>query len=180
MKNKFLLTIFAVCLCMTAITPGLRAYDDDEEEEFSPWAAWRKGFSYFEKGERNQEKGKLSEALKAYQAAYQHYYSVKKARPNWKQSVIDGRIRMCKREIDKLNKLVGTPSTTVIESTYEQDKAVSDELQRLKAEVRTLKKKLLAALMLNSELQQRTKQQKNNHKQIEDLMRGKQNFHRRI
>ena len=175
MKKIFLLTIFAACLITTAVIPNLRA-DDDDEEEFSPWAAWRKGFSYFEKGERSREKGKNAEALAAYRKAYQYYYSVKKARPNWNQQVIDGRIRMCQREINKLNKLVGTPSPTQGDSGYDRGKDFSAELQSTKAELISYKKKLFAALMELNELRQRTKQQKNTAEQIEDLMREKRIF----
>ncbi len=175
MKKFFLLTIFTACLIMTAVTPNLKAADDDEEE-FSPWAAWRKGFSYFEKGERSREKGKQSEALEAYRKAYQYYYSVKTARPNWNQQIIGNRIKMCQREINKLNKLIGTPSTKQIESSYDQGKASSAELQSTKAELINYKKKLFAALMELNELRQRNKQQKNTAEQIEDLMREKRIF----
>jgi len=175
MKRIFLLTIFAFCLMMTAVTPCLRA-DDDDEEEFSPWTAWRKGFGYYEKGERSREKGKNDEALTAYRKAYQYYYSVKKARPNWNQKIIDERIRMCQREIDKLNKLVGTPSSARVDSGYDQGKDFSAELQSTKAELISYKKKLFAALMELNELRQRSKQQKNNLEQIEDLMREKRIF----
>jgi len=175
MKRIFLLITFALCLFISALIPTLRAYDDDDEE-FSPWAAWRNGFKYFEKGERDREKGKHGEALEAYRKAYQQYYSVKKARPNWNQQVIGTRIKMCQREINKLNKLIGTPSNTKIEIDYDQGKAASEELQRVKAELITYKKKLFTALMQNTELQQRNKQNKNNHEQIEDLMREKRIF----
>ena len=175
MKRIFLLTIFAFCLMMTAVTPNLRA-DDDDDEEFSPWTAWRKGFGYFEKGERSREKGKNDEALTAYRKAYQYYYSVKKARPNWNQKIIDERIRMCQREIDKLNKLVATPSSARVDSGYDQGKDFSAELQSTKAELLSYKKKLFAALMELNELRQRSKQQKNNLEQIEDLMREKRIF----
>jgi Anaphase-promoting complex, cyclosome, subunit 3 len=175
MKKYFLPIIFIACLLATAITPNLRA-DDEDEEEFSPWAAWRKGFSYFEKGERNQEKGKHKEALQAYQKAYQHYDSVKKARPNWKQSVIDGRIRMCQREINKLSKLLGTDYSSKTENSYDRDKASSAELQSTKAELIKYRKKLFTALMELNELRERNKQQKNNLEQIEDLMRENRIF----
>lgn len=176
MKKHFLSIIFIVCLLITALVPNLRAYDDNEEEEFSPWAAWRKGFSYFEQGERNREKGKHSDALKAYQKAYQYYDSVKKARPNWNQQIIGNRIRMCQREINKLTKLLRTTSYTKTESSYEQNKASSAELQTVKAELLSYKKKLFAALIELNELRQRNKQRKNNLEQIEDLMREKRIF----
>ncbi len=175
MKRIFLLTIFAFSLMMTAFTPSVRA-DDDDEEEFSPWTAWRKGFGYFEKGERSREKGKHDEALTAYRKAYQYYYSVKKARPNWNQKIIDERIRMCQREINKLNKLVGAPSSAKVDSGYDRGKDFSAELQSTKAELLSYKKKLFAALMELNELRQRSKQQKNNLEQVEDLMREKRIF----
>ncbi|MCK4983103.1 MAG: tetratricopeptide repeat protein [Victivallaceae bacterium] len=177
MKKIFLLTIFVACLLMTAIIPNLRAYDDNEdEEEFSPWAAWRKGFSYFEKGERSREKGKNSEALTAYRKAFQYYHSVKKARPNWNQQIIGNRIRMCEREIKKISKLLGTSSSQKTASSFEQTKTSDAELQNTKAELLNYKKKLFAALIELNELRQRNKQQKNNTEQIEDLMREKRIF----
>ena len=44
MKKYFLLLIIAACLFMTnaLFTFVAHANDDDEKEEFSPWAAWRK------------------------------------------------------------------------------------------------------------------------------------------
>ena len=177
MKNFFLLIIFVACLLMAAVIPNLRAYDDNEDEdEFSPWAAWRKGFSYFEKGERNKGKGKNSEALTAYRKAYQYYHSVKKARPNWNQQIIGNRIRMCEREIKKISKLLGTSSSQSTESSFEQTKTSSVELQNTKTELLNYKKKLFAALIELNEFRQRNKQQKNNTEQIEDLMREKRIF----
>jgi cytochrome c-type biogenesis protein CcmH/NrfG len=176
MKKIFLLTLFAACLFMTAVTPNLKATDNDDDEEFSPWAAWRKGFSYFEKGERNKEKGKNSEALTAYRKAYQYYHSVKKARPNWNQKIIGTRIKMCEREIKKVSKLLGTNSSQKIESSYDQSKVSNAELQNTKAELINYKKKLFAALIELNEFRERNKQQKNYAEQIEDLMREKRIF----
>ncbi|MBU8901682.1 MAG: tetratricopeptide repeat protein [Victivallales bacterium] len=175
MKNLFLLIFFAAYLFTTALIPNLKAYDDDEEE-FSPWAAWRKGFSYSEKGERNREKGKLKEALEAYRKAYQYYHSVKKERPNWSQKIIGGRIKICEREIRELKKLLGKPSTAEVKSNYAQGKASSAELQNTKAELINYRKKLFAALMELNELRERNKQGKNNLEQVEDLMREKRIF----
>ena len=175
MKNLFLLIFFAAYLFTTVLIPNLKAYDDDDEE-FSPWAAWRKGFSYSEKGERNREKGKLKEALEAYRKAYQYYHSVKKERPNWSQKIIGGRIKMCEREIGELKKLLGKPSPVEVKSNYDQGKVASAELQNTKAELINYRKKLFAALMELNELRERNKQRKNNLEQVEDLMREKRIF----
>jgi Flp pilus assembly protein TadD len=161
---------------MIAVIPNLSAADSsgDEEEEFSPWAAWRKGFSYFEEGEKCREKGEDSKALEAYRKAYQCYYSVKKARPNWNQQIIGNRIRMCEREINRLSKKVGTPPPrTTTESSFEQSRETSLELQNTKAELVNYKKKLFAALIELNDLKERAKRQKNNAEQIEDMMREK-------
>ena len=176
MKKYFLPAMLIACLLAVTVVPNLKAYDDneDEEEEFSPWAAWRKGFSYFEKGEREKEKGNSSAALAAYRKAYQCYQSVKKARPNWNQQIIGSRIRMCEREIRKLSKKIGASSTTRKSSeSYVRSKASDAELQDTKAELMNYKKKLFAALIELNELRQRNKQQKNYAEQVEDLMREK-------
>lgn len=34
------------------------------EEEFSPWDAWRKGYSFYEDGEKHKAKNQNAEALK--------------------------------------------------------------------------------------------------------------------
>ena len=176
MKKYFLPAMLIACLFAVTVVPNLKAYDDngDEEEEFSPWAAWRKGFSYFEKGEREKEKGNSSASLAAYRKAYQCYQSVKKARPNWNQQIIGSRIRMCEREIKKLSKKLGTSSSTRKSTeSYARSKASDTELQDTKAELMNYKKKLFAALIELNELRQRNKQQKNYAEQVEDLMREK-------
>ena len=177
MKKYFLPAMLIACLFAVTVVPNLKAYDDNEndEEEFSPWAAWRKGFSYFEKGERSKEKGNDSEALAAYRKAYQCYQSVKKARPNWNQQIIGSRIRMCEREIKKLSKKLGSSTTATSKPSagYTRSKASDTELQDTKAELMNYKKKLFAALIELNELRQRNKQQKNYAEQVEDLMREK-------
>jgi hypothetical protein len=175
MKKYLFPAMLIACMFAVTVVPTLKAYDDnDEEEEFSPWAAWRKGFSYFEKGEREKEKGNNSAALTAYRKAYQCYQSVKKARPNWNQQIIGSRIRMCEREMKKLSKKLDT-SATAGKSTgsYSRSKASDTELQDTKAELMNYKKKLFAALIELNELRQRNKQQKNYAEQVEDLMREK-------
>ncbi|MFA7184560.1 MAG: tetratricopeptide repeat protein [Victivallales bacterium] len=174
MKKYFLTALFVSCLFITAAIPELRAEDNSEdEEEFSPWAAWRKGHAYSEKGERLQEKGENSNALEAYRKAYQYFDSVKKARPNWNQQVINGRIRICEREINKLMKKVGTPPPRTNAAALERTRETSAELQNVKAELVNYKKKLFAALIELNDLKQRVKRQKSNTEQIEDLMREK-------
>jgi hypothetical protein len=111
MRKYFLPTIFIVCLLVTAITPNLKA-NDKAKEKFSPWAAWRKGFSSFEEGKQKGKKGKHKQALEEYQKAYQYYTSIKQARPGWNQQIIINRIKMSQLEISKLKKLLDTGSPT--------------------------------------------------------------------
>ncbi len=176
MKKYFLPVILVTCFFMTVAVPVLTAYDDSndgDEEEFSPWAAWRKGFSYFEKAERSREKGEQKKALAFYKKARQCYFSVKKARPKWNQQIIGSRIKMCQREIKKLNAILGTSESEKTDRSFEQTKTINAELQNSKAELLNYKKKLFSALIELNELRQRNKQQKNTAEQIEDLMREK-------
>jgi len=76
------------------------------EEEFSPWDAWRKGYSFYEDGEKHKAKNQNAEALKKYLESRDCYLAVKKARPDWNQQIIDNRIKMCNREIDALRKRI--------------------------------------------------------------------------
>ncbi|MDD5729398.1 MAG: hypothetical protein PHV59_12625, partial [Victivallales bacterium] len=174
MKKHFFPVILFTCLFTGIIIPNFKVYGEEEGEEFSPWAAWRNGFSYYEKGERSKEKGDHSAALTAYRKAYQCYLSVKKARPNWNQQIIGNRIRMCEREIKSLAPKVETSGTAdKTRSISEQSKAVTAELEDTKAELLNYKKKLFAALIELNELRQQNKQKKNYAEQIEDLMREK-------
>ena len=175
MKKYFLPAIIFTCLFMAVAVPNAFAADDDEnsEEEFSPWEAWRKGFSYFEKGEQSREKGENKEALAFYKKACQCYLSVKKARPKWNQQIIGSRINMCQREIKKLTEKIGTAVTEKAGSRIEQTENITAELQTTKTELLNYKKKLFSALIELNELRQRNKQQKNTAEQIEDLMREK-------
>jgi Flp pilus assembly protein TadD len=175
MKKYFLTILIVASLFTISVIPNLTAYDnsDDEEEEFSPWAAWRKGFSYFEKGERSKDSGQNKEALAFYKKAHQCYLSVKKARPKWNQQIIDSRIKMCEREIKRLDALLGEDSLAKAQSSFERKQTMNAELQTTKAELINYKKKLFSALIELNELRQRSKQQKNTAQQIEDLMREK-------
>ena len=76
--------------------------------EFSPWDAWRLGYTTFEKGIQLRDKGDYVGAVEQFNAARRHYVNVQKARPDWNQSIIQGRINDCDRELNALKKLVGS------------------------------------------------------------------------
>ncbi|MDD5698617.1 MAG: tetratricopeptide repeat protein [Victivallaceae bacterium] len=175
MKKYLLPAFLMVCLFIPALTVRLAADDsnDNEAEEFSPWAAWRKGFSYYEEGERCRDKGEHRQALASYKKALQCYLGVKKARPAWNQQIIGSRIKMCEREIKRLDGQLGTTSAVSTESRAEPTGTINAELQSTKAELLDYKKKLFSALIELNELRQRNKQQKNTADRIEDLMREK-------
>ncbi len=94
MLRLLLATVLTVLLCGTA----LHAQNDD----FSPWEAWRKGYSFYEEGEKFKKQNDSKKALEAFLNARDCYRAVQKARPEWQQSVIEGRINRCNREIKEL------------------------------------------------------------------------------
>jgi|GEM_PF-3592678 chromosome segregation ATPase len=71
-------------------------------EGFSPWDAWRQGYSHYERGEKAKARNEAKPALEAFLQARDCYLAVKKARPDWNQQIIDNRLRMCNREINAL------------------------------------------------------------------------------
>ncbi|MCP3964996.1 MAG: tetratricopeptide repeat protein [Lentisphaerae bacterium] len=178
-----------VILAFFSLQPMALGYDND----FSPWEAWRQGFSYYEKGEQYKEKGEPSEALRWFQKALKSYSDVKKARPDWNQRIIGNRIKMCRREISKLAVQVETPrrnntspsppfqkerrTTSYAPKTQAADSGYYGELSSqnndLKVELQKYKKKLFAVLVELDEARRELKQRNNSTEQIESMMRGK-------
>ncbi|MBQ8756520.1 MAG: tetratricopeptide repeat protein [Lentisphaeria bacterium] len=66
---------------------------------FSPWDAWRQGYTMFEKGQQQKDRGSYRRALQYFESALESYESVRKARPDWNQKIIQGRIDDCRKAI---------------------------------------------------------------------------------
>ncbi len=159
MPRLFLTAVMAVLLCGTV----LHAQNDD----FSPWEAWRKGYSFYEEGEKFKKQSDSKKALEAFLNARDCYRAVQKARPEWQQSVIEGRINRCNREIKELRDQIdqtaaakqalppplqgkddGTTSKEIVAShgnTYELNQKLDKyqkEFSRIRAENEVMKKEI--------------------------------------
>ena len=92
MSMKMKPVLFAAALLLTA--PFLL-----NGAPFSPWDAWRQGYTMFEKGQQQKDRGSYRRALQYFESALESYQSVQKARPDWNQKIIQGRIDDCRKAI---------------------------------------------------------------------------------
>ena len=65
--------------------------------DFSPWDAWKNGYTLYEKGEQFRDKGDYLKALNSFEQAKKLYEQLQKNRPDWNQKIITGRIADCDR-----------------------------------------------------------------------------------
>ena len=89
---KMKLFLFAAILFFTA--PLLL-----NANSFSPWDAWRQGYTMFEKGQQQRDRGSYRRALQYFESALESYEAVRRARPDWNQKIIQGRIDDCRKAI---------------------------------------------------------------------------------
>ena len=138
--------------------------------EFSPWDAWRLGYTTFEKGIQLRDKGDYVGAVDQFNAARRHYVDVQKARPDWNQSIIQGRINDCDRELNALKKLIGNrPAAPAPREPSSGADFV--ELQSLRKQAAGYKQKLFEALTELEELRRQAEQGKTAAAEIANLLR---------
>ncbi|MFA6101738.1 MAG: tetratricopeptide repeat protein [Victivallaceae bacterium] len=171
-----------------------------EDDEFSPWEAWRQGFSNYEKGEQSKNRGNNEEALKCFQRAREYYVTVQNNRPEWNQKIIGSRIKMCDQEISDLKKELYSkradssaseeraapraaarpPSdsssssaipSTVSSSSFGRD--VDSDTSEVKAELEKYKKKLFAVLVEVDELRRQAERGQSASREVENMIKEK-------
>ena len=169
-----------------------------EDDEFSPWEAWRQGFSNYEKGEQSKNRGDNDEALKCFQRAREYYVAVQNNRPEWNQKIIGSRIKMCDQEITELKGQVSSkrsgsssseeristktssrPSSdsssgipaTVSTSSFGRD--VDSDTGEVKAELEKYKKKLFAVLVEVDELRRQAERGQSASREVENMIKEK-------
>lgn len=169
-----------------------------EDDEFSPWEAWRQGFSNYEKGEQSKNRGDNDEALKCFQRAREYYVAVQNNRPEWNQKIIGSRIKMCDQEITELkgqvsSKRSGSSSSeeristktssrqssdsssgipaTVSTSSFGRD--VDSDTSEVKAELEKYKKKLFAVLVEVDELRRQAERGQSASREVENMIKEK-------
>lgn len=176
---KKLLSFCAALFALTAATP---AADDN----FSPWDAWRQGITGMEKGEQARDRADYVEALRAYREAVDSFRSVRRARPDWNQNFINGKITQCENEINSINRLLGerktpaadpapaspaTPEPTQTSRRTRTPAAGSAELLKLQTELEQYKKKLFETATENELLRRQSSRAEATAKELENLMR---------
>ena len=174
-----------------------------EDDEFSPWEAWRQGFSNYEKGEQSKNRGNAEEALKCFQRAREYYVAVQNNRPEWNQKIIGSRIKMCDQEISELKGEISkhrnesaapeeriSPKTATKPSSYSSSAASSEgipstvstssfgkdvdsDTSEVKAELDKYKKKLFAVLVEVDELRRQAERGQSASREVENMIKEK-------
>lgn len=162
-------SLFLFALLFALLLPSLPS----AAAEFSPWDAWRLGYTTFEKGVQLRDKGDYVGAVEQFNTARCHYVDVQKARPDWNQSIIQGRINDCDRELNALKKLVGSRPTG---PSMPRESAASTgadfvELQSLRRQAAGYKQKLFEAMTELEELRRQVEQSKTAASEIANLLR---------
>lgn len=150
-----------------------------EESEYSPWEVWRQGYYLYAKGEALQSKGNLEAALEQFRQARACYAELKERRPDWKQSIIDGRINMCDQAIGVIQTTLGKtvpasePDSVPPAVPAGSPVAVSAGNSALEEELAAYKKRLLEALKELEENRQELRRHQTNRTEIENLIKEK-------
>ncbi len=143
--------------------------------EFSPWDAWRNGHTYFEKGTQARDRADYVYALELFQRAEREYERVRKARPDWNQKIIQGRLDDCRRELEVVRKLLGGgDSATGMRDVSASGNAFSAdpvEMQALRREAAEYKQKYFEALAELDELRRKVQQGDNAAEEVANLLR---------
>ncbi len=153
-----------------------------DSDDFSPWDGWRQGYTHFERGEQARDRGDYVQALQSFRESLRCYREVKRARPDWNQTVIDTRISLCEQEIAAIRRLMGRPTGTG--SADSRDPAltsapasgtpasvVPENTARLQAELEQYKQKLFSALVELEDLRKSAAQRSATTTELENLMR---------
>ncbi len=142
--------------------------------EFSPWDAWRQGYSAYEKGEESRNKGDYVKAMSFFQQALDNYLQVKKNRPDWNQNIISARISECEKAISEIRKLMGAsdkPAVTLPRETGTTGGGSGAGESALQAEIERYKQKLFEAMVELEDARKQIKENQVNAAEIDNLMR---------
>ena len=74
--------------------------------EASPWNSWRKGYECYDRAGAFRNDNQLEQALELYQQSCDHFSAIRKNFPDWNSSVVEGRIKLCRNEIEEVKKLL--------------------------------------------------------------------------
>ena len=69
--------------------------------DFSPWDAWKNGYTLYEKGEQFRDKGDYLKALNSFEQARKLYEQLRKNRPDWNRAARRLRPRNRRRQTSR-------------------------------------------------------------------------------
>ena len=138
-----------------------------DESDLSPWDSWRMGYTSYEQGESLRDRGEYTRAHQAFEAALKHYSSVKKARPDWNQKVIDERIEDCRRELTKTARLLGKS----LPDAAAGPEASPGNVAPIKSENEVLRQQLAASGVELAKLRAELEKKRNLESEVANLIR---------
>ncbi len=185
MLKRLQTTILTVLLCGTPLLIHAQA------EDFSPWDAWRKGYSFYERAEKAQARNEARQALEAFLQARDYYLAVKKARPDWNQQIIDNRIKMCNREINALRASIDKtaiaqqalppPLQDSAKTTTSREIVTSHaNAYEITRELEKYKKEFLATVAERDKLKQEVERNRSTRLEIANLIKEKAALEQRL
>ena len=137
---------------------------------FSPWDAWKNGYTLYEKGEQFRDKGDYLKALNSFEQAKKLYEQLQKNRPDWNQKIITGRIADCDREITAVKRLVGDSELTSPAASAPTGADFAEQ-QSLRRELEQYKQKLSEIIVENDDLRRRLARNQASQKEVANLLR---------
>ena len=138
--------------------------------DFSPWDAWKNGYTLYEKGEQFRDKGDYLKALNSFEQAKKLYEQLQKNRPDWNQKIITGRIADCDREITAVKRLVGDSELTSPAASAPTGADFAEQ-QSLRRELEQYKQKLSEIIVENDDLRRRLARNQASQKEVANLLR---------
>ena len=93
-RNFLIRCALTLLLHLTAVTAAAASEE--------PWDLWREAHDNQQTAERLLRNGNLSGAKEMFERARDSYTLVKTARPDWNIELIDGRIRTCTENLEKI------------------------------------------------------------------------------
>ncbi|MCQ2352311.1 MAG: hypothetical protein MJ033_02400 [Victivallaceae bacterium] len=138
----------------------------------TPWSAWRKAYTEFEKAEKARDTGNYLAAAQGFKKALELYQFVRQQRPDWNQKVILRRISDCKQELGKVegflnpasgasgarvapspvSKTVSAPMVPAVKADSPEVAALKQKIAALDLELQTLRQKERSRRDLESEI----------------------------
>ena len=146
-KHKFGLIIlsFIFAFLLLNFTPDARAQVAEKASNNEARTIWLRGFEVYERAEINEKAGKYDEALKGFEEAAALFKNVQSKYPQWNNSLIEYRVKICSRKIEGLKPLCKKSAEPVKKAPPQEAKDIDTYILRekiLRKELEEAKKKI--------------------------------------